>query len=117
MYSLRQGSLKDNLTNLLGLQLDEDRIIRCYGRFTNAINMPEEINKPIYLPKKGHWTMLPIKEFDKRLFHTGTSHLLSWMRYVYWIPQGRSTVRAVIYQCGVCRKYNDRPYKMPKLAG
>ena len=38
------------------------------------------------------------------------------MRYIYWIPRGRSKVKTVIYKCGVCRKYDDRPYKMPKLA-
>ena len=28
---------KDNIINSLGLQLDEDGIIRCHGRFKNAI--------------------------------------------------------------------------------
>ena len=78
--------------------------------------MPEETKKPIYLPKKEHWTTLLIKEFHERLFHAGISHMLSQMRYIYWIPQARATVKAVIYHCGVCRKYNGGPYKMPKLA-
>ena len=78
--------------------------------------MPEETKKPIYLPKKEHWTALLIKEFHERLFHAGTSHTLSQMRYIYWIPQGRATIKAVIYQCGVCRKCNCGPHKMPKLA-
>ena len=84
----------------------------CHGRFTNAINMPEETKKPIYLPKKE----LLIKEFHERLLHAGTSHTLSQMRYIYWIPQGRATIKAVIYQCDVCRKCNCGPHKMPKLA-
>ena len=113
---INKSSSKDNIINSLGLQLDEDGIIRCHGRFTNAINMPEETKKPIYLPKKEHWTKLLIKEFHERLFHVGTSHALSQMRYIYWIPQGRATVKAVIYKCGVSRKYNGGPYKMPKLA-
>ena len=107
---------KDNIINSLGLQFDEDKIIRCYGRFTNAINMPEETKKPIYVPKKEHSTTLLIKEFHERLLHAGTSHALSQMRYINWIPQGQATVKAAIYQCGVCRKYNGGPYKMPKLA-
>ena len=107
---------KDNIINSLGLQLDEDKIIRCHGRFTNATNMPEETKKPIYVPKKEHSTTLLIKEFHERLLHAGTSHALSQMRYINWIPQGQATVKAAIYQCGVCRKYNGGPYKMPKLA-
>ena len=71
---------KDNIINSLGLQLDEDGIIRCRGRFTNAINMPEETKKPIYLPKKEHWTKLLIKEFHERIFHAGISHTLSQIR-------------------------------------
>ena len=66
--------------------------------------------------QKEHWTTILIKAFHQRLFHTGTSHVLFQMRYIYWISQGRSTVKAVIYQSDVCRKYNCRPYKMPKLA-
>ena len=109
-----KSSFKDKIINSLGLQLDADRIIRCHGRFTNVINMPEETKKPIYLPKKEHWTTLLIKEFHKRLFHAGTSHTLSQMKYIYWLPQ--STVKALIYKCGVRRKYNGGPYKLPKLA-
>ena len=78
--------------------------------------MPEETKKPIYMQKKEHWTMLLIKEFHERLFHAGTSHTLSQMRYINWIPQGQATVKAVIYQCGVCRKYNGGLYKMSKIA-
>ena len=48
---INKSSSKDNI-NSFGLQLDEDGIIRCHERFTNAINMPEETKKPIYLPKK-----------------------------------------------------------------
>ena len=113
---INKSSSKDNIISTLCLQLDEDGIITCHGRFTNAINIPEETKKPIYLPKKEHWTTLLIKDFHKRLFQAGTSHTLSQMRHIYWIPQGRATVKAIIYQCGVCRKYNGGPYKMPKLA-
>ena len=80
---INKSSFKDKIINSLGLQPDEDGIIRCQGRFTNAINMPEETKKPIYSPKKEHWTTLLIKEFNKRLFHAGTSHTLSQMRYIY----------------------------------
>ena len=89
MYSLRKesvsklkvciinkSSLKDNIKSL-GLQLDEGRIIRCHGKFMNTINMPEERKKPIYLPKKEHWTTLLIKEFHQQLLPTGTSHTSS----------------------------------------
>ena len=55
---MNQSLSKDNIINTLGLELDKDGIIRCHGRFTNAINMPEETKKPIYLPKKEHSTTL-----------------------------------------------------------
>ena len=71
----------------------------------NAINMPKETKKPMHLPKKEHWTTQLIKEFHKRLFHAGTLHTLSQIEYIYWIPQGRSTVKAVMHKCGVCRPY------------
>ena len=51
---INKSSSIGNIINSLGLQLNEDGIIRCHGRFTIAINIPEETKKPIYLPKKEH---------------------------------------------------------------
>ena len=34
---MNQSLSKDNIINTLGLELDKDGIIRCHGRFTNAI--------------------------------------------------------------------------------
>ena len=36
-------------------------------------------------------------KYHKRLFHAGISDTLPQMKYIYWIPQGLSTVKAVIY--------------------
>ena len=37
----------------LGLEIDENDILRCHGRFNNA-DIPEEIKVPIYLPRKNY---------------------------------------------------------------
>ena len=105
----------NTIINTLGLQLNETGMIKCNGRITNSTSMPEKTKKPLYLPKKYHWTTLLIKEYHERLFHTGTSHTLAQLRNIYWILQGRSAVKSVIVHCSVCRKYHGGPYKMPKL--
>ena len=43
-YIINKSSWKD-IINSLASHLDEDRIIRCHGRFTSAINIPEETKK------------------------------------------------------------------------
>ena len=101
--------------NKLNLQTDANGIIRCYGRLTTINRDDEEVN-PIYLPKKNNFTNLVIKEHHEQLFHAGTSHTLSFIRRTYWIPHGRTEVRKIIYRCGICKKYQGGPFKMPKMA-
>ena len=80
----------------LGLKIDEDSILRCHGRLNNA-DIAEEIKVSIYLPEKNYYNELLVKEFHQKLFHAGSSHTLSQIRNIYWIPQGRSIIRSVIY--------------------
>ena len=70
------GKTKLNKTtakNRLNLKLDEDGIIRCYGRMTNT-NLPQETITPILLPRKEKFIELMIEEYHERLLHAGVSH-------------------------------------------
>lgn len=79
----------------LNIKSDENGILHCYGRPTPA--MEETNSNPIYLPKKNHFTRLVIKSHHERLFYTGASHTLSYIRRTYWIPHGWK-VRFVLFK-------------------
>lgn len=106
---------KNNLKDQLGLQLDQNGILRCHGRMIRE-NLPESSIFPKLLPKNHAFTSLLINSFHEKLMHAGVSHTLSAIRREFWIPQGRTTVRNVLLNCRRCRRHQGGPYKMPKMA-
>ena len=106
---------KNNLKDQLGLQLDQNGILRCHGRMIRE-NLPESSILPKLPPKNHAFTSLLINSFHEKLMHAGVSHTLSAIRREFWIPQGRTTVRNVLLNCRRCRRHQGGPYKMPKMA-
>ena len=104
----------NNLQRRLGLYIDEG-ILRCKGRIDQA-NLTESARRPVLLPKDEKFTKLLIEKVHVQGFHSGVSQCLSQIRYKYWIPQGRATVRSVLKGCIVCRRHEGGSYRMPTMA-
>ena len=103
-----------NLAQQLGLQVDDNGILRCKGRLTHA-GIDEDARLPKLLPNKDNYTRLVIHDTHKRLFHAGVSHTLAQVRSEYWILKGRASVKEVLKGCRTCRKWEGGPYKMPSM--
>ena len=78
--------------------------------------LPPDAVYPILPPKKGHFTSLLIKEYHQKLFHSSVSHTLAQLRNEYWIPQGRAEVKNSIHDCGICKRFQGGPFKLPSMA-
>ena len=76
----------------------------------------ESARRPILLPKNEIFTQLLIEKIHKQSLHSGVSQTLNQIRYKYWLPHGRATVVAVIWNCTICRRQEGGPYKMPVMA-
>ena len=87
---------RNSIVNSLGLGVDKDGILRCFGRFDSKENAPK------LLPKSCHFTNLIIERNHKRMLHAGVSQTLSETRNEHWVIHGRSAVRKVIRNCLVC---------------
>ncbi|MCG7892044.1 MAG: hypothetical protein N0C80_17530, partial [Candidatus Thiodiazotropha endolucinida] len=105
---------KDNLQKQLGLYVDNQGLLRCKGMLDNS-QLTEGARRPILLPNNERFTHLKIEKTHKQNFHAGVSQTLSQMRYHFWIPHGRATVRKVIHQCVICRRHDGGPYRMPPM--
>jgi hypothetical protein len=112
--STNSNKTKHKLTNQLGLEIDDQGLIRCHGRLQNAA-IPSEAINPILLPKKEYFTELLIASFHKKLLHAGVSQTLAAIRNEFWIPKGRTEVGKLINSCHICRKWEGGPFKMPKM--
>lgn len=112
------GLKKQKQTNLqrqLGLYVDDKGILRCRGRLENA-SLSEGARSPVLLPRNEYFTQLIVLRSHKQSLHSGVSQTLSNVRYKYWIPQGRATIKSVLRTCNICRRHEGGPYKMPPLA-
>jgi len=77
----------NNMAGQLNLQLDDNYLLRCHGRYDNP-NLNAETRCPKLLPRNEYFTYLVIKDYHERLYHAGASHTLAQTRTEYWIPQG-----------------------------
>ena len=110
-----QNKGKNQLINDLDLFLDSNDVIRCKGRMEHSA-LPQSAKCPILLPRSHPLTTAVINDCHQKVMHSGTSHTLSRVRYRYWIPRGRQVVKAVLRKCVICKKFNGRPYSLPRFA-
>ena len=94
----------------LNPKIENDGLIRCYGRLSNG-SLPEETINPILLPKREKVVELLLQYHHEKTFHAGANHTLAQVRMKYWIPKGRAEVKRVLEKCNVCQKYQGGPFK------
>ena len=99
----------------LNPKIENDGLIRCYGRLNNA-DFPEETINPILLPTREKIVELLIEDHHKKTFHAGVNHTLAQIRMKYWIPKGQAEVKQVLRKCNVCQKYQGGPFKMLSMS-
>ena len=109
-----QMNRKYCLKRQLGLKIDDMRILRCHGRYLNAM-MSESAKCPKLLPRHKHFTHMLINEVHVHIIHAGMTHTLAQIREEYWIPQGRTKVRKILSQCLICRRYKGPSFQLPHM--
>ena len=97
------------LQKSLGLFYDENKILHCQGRISDA-NLPYVTKFLAILPKDHHLTSLIIRQSQERVIHNGVKETLCSFREKYWIARGCQVVKREIHMCNVCRKLEGRPY-------
>ena len=103
---------KSSLRCKLGIYTDSDGVLRCGGRFQLIQPHPKLLPKA----KDSYYVRLLIESVHKRIIHAGESQTLAELRREYWIIQGRSSVRKVIRQCLVCKRWEGGPFRTPPFA-
>ena len=76
---------KSIVKSQLSPNIENDGLIRCYGRL-NIADFQEETINPILLPTREE------EDHHKKTFHAGVNHTLAQIRIKYWIPKGRAEV-------------------------
>ena len=97
------------LSSKMNLFLDCDGLIKVkckFGRFQGNFQYP------ILLPKDSTLTALIIRDQHFSLSHASFYTLLANMRKKFWIESVYSTVKKVVKNCLVCRRFNNKTVKL-----
>ena len=103
---------EQSIWHQFSLYQDAEGIWRCRGRLENA-SLPPEQKYPIFLERQNHVTTLIVLDCHKLLGHTGVNSILTELRTRCWVTQGRQSVKKVIHDCVICRRYQCKPYRGP----
>ena len=85
------------ISQRLGLTLDEEGILRCRGRVTGEY--------PVYIPTNSMLARRIIEDARERTLHGGTTLTMANIRDRYWIERLRRSVKSMINKCYKC--YNN----------
>uniref|UniRef100_A0A8D8YQ79 Integrase catalytic domain-containing protein n=1 Tax=Cacopsylla melanoneura TaxID=428564 RepID=A0A8D8YQ79_9HEMI len=104
----------DQLSTQLGLELSDDGLLICKGRFRELRYEGKEVF-PVLIPRQCHLTDIIVNDVHRACFHNGTGQTLATLRLNYWLCQGRSEVKKIIRNCVNCKKFRQGPYKQPEF--
>ena len=99
-----------NLISQLNLFIDRDNVVRVGGKM-NRKNSPDPYF-PILLPKSSWITKIIVRECHFSMKHSGVYVVLSHLRRQFWIPNCFTTVKKILKDCIVCRRFNNRTLKL-----
>ncbi len=93
---------------------EEKGLLRFYGRLEYS-ELSDEAKHPILLPKDSKLTQLIIQRAHARQMHGGVCETLSEIRMRFWIPKGRQTVKKMIKDCRICKRFSSKLMKSQKV--
>ena len=103
------------LVKHFGLFLDEEGTIRCRGRIDKS-SLSLSAKQPVLLPTKHYVTEFIIRKSHEFVHHNGIKETLNNKRESYWILRGRETVKRVVRNCVVSKKFEGKPFGTPTTA-
>ena len=105
-----------NLVKNLNLFLDEHEIIRSGGRIAKTLNFDYDIKHPILIGKDHDLSKLIIRTMHQQCKHLGLGTTLTKLRNSgFWIPKARQSIKKVLSECYVCKKFNSFSFRYPKV--
>lgn len=105
-----------DLVKNLDLFLDDVGLIRSRGRIAKSNYYDENVVNPILLGKAHPLTKLIIWDCHLKCKHLGLQSTLNMLRTQgYWVTSPRQTVKGVISDCMICKKFNQFAFQYPKF--
>ncbi|GFX67684.1 integrase catalytic domain-containing protein [Trichonephila clavipes] len=97
-----------SLVSQMQTLVDSDGIIRIKSKIIMRKDV-ESIRYPIVLPSRHPIVTKLIIQKHIELLHAGVQTVMSALRENYWILKSRKTVRRVLSECIICKRFTVRP--------
>ena len=109
MKGVKENRCKQQLKSLSKLCPNAvNGVLRAGGRLQRS-NLPFELKHPAILPKRYPLTNLLVLNAYVKTGRVGIQHVLSILRYRYWIMGGAATIKHYVFECMLCRNLKAVP--------
>ncbi|XP_035222693.1 uncharacterized protein LOC118195478 [Stegodyphus dumicola] len=98
---------KDEKLRTLGIFKDQSGILRLKTKLTFREDT-EDFKTPAILPSNHEVVKRLVRYYHEKNAHAGTQILINILRERFWILNARKTVRSIINQCTVCRRFSAK---------
>ncbi|XP_035218315.1 uncharacterized protein LOC118191603 [Stegodyphus dumicola] len=98
---------KDEKLRTLGVFKDQSGILRLKTKLTFREDT-EDFKTPAILPSNHEVVKRLVRYYHEKNAHAGTQILINILRERFWILNARKTVRSIINQCTVCRRFSAK---------
>ena len=88
---------------------DKQGLLCAHGRLENIRSLPNEMHKPIILPRGHQMVNLLLKHLHEKRAHCGYKSLVYESRKRFWIVGVRKMAQQVTGKCVTCKKLRRRP--------
>ncbi|XP_028417495.1 uncharacterized protein LOC114541894 [Dendronephthya gigantea] len=88
---------------------DEEGLLRAHGRLENIRSLPQEMCKPIVLPRDHPLVVLLLRHLHEQKCHCGYKSLVHEARKKYWIIGIRNAAKKLTNKCITCKKLRSKP--------
>ena len=112
-FVLRERCDFNKIKMSLNLFDDAERLLRLKGRFGNS-SLEYDVKYPILLRSgQSYFTKLIVQDAHDKVLHHGVESSLNFVRAKYWMIKGRKTVKDILLNCVICKKYQGRTFLPP----
>ena len=104
------------LVNNLNLYLDKNHLLRSDGRIGKTRYFEDDIINPILLAKVHPLSSKLVEDCHRRCKHLGIQATLNLVRLSgFWIPKPYQSIKKILANCSICKKFNSLAFKYPKV--
>jgi hypothetical protein len=105
-----------DLVSKLNLFIDDNDLLRSKGRLSRSNFYEFNVLNPVLFGKKHHLTTLVVRDAHLSCKHLGIQATLTRIRLKgFWITSARGTIKRILSDCIVCKKFNNFAFQYPKF--